>query len=101
MYIYDVLDHESFQHELFYNERCYFIWHYMLDQRYQQQDFGRVAFEELLVQMKQLPHGDAHYIALFYDERNEAAASLYASCGFIATTIRQERSILAIKSLNV
>ena len=44
MYIYDTTDHESFQNEDFYGEKTYFIWHFMIDKRYQGKGYGKLSF---------------------------------------------------------
>ena len=48
MYIYDTTDHESFKNEAYYGEKAYFIWHFMIDKRYQNKGYGRIAFEKML-----------------------------------------------------
>ncbi len=35
MYIYEALDHESFENEVFYRKKSYFIWHIMIGEGYQ------------------------------------------------------------------
>ena len=101
MYIYDTLDHESFENEVFYGKKSYFIWHYMIDKRYQGKGYGKLAFEKMLMDIETMPNGEAEYISLFYHTSNVKAKTLYASFGFVDTGIIQEYSMLAIKNLNV
>lgn len=97
MFIYDVLDNESFENEIFYKQNTYFIWHYMIDEQYQCKGFGRLAFEKLLEKIEEEPFGEAQSIALFYHKDNRVAKKLYASLGFIETEIVQGDSVFMIK----
>ena len=99
MYIYDTLDHESFENELFYGKKSYFIWHNMIDKSYQGKGYGKLAFEKMLTDIENMPHGEAQYVALFYHTSNVIAKELYASFGFVETGIIQDNSMLAIKNL--
>jgi len=101
MYIYDTLDHESFKNEVFYGEKSYFIWHFMIDKSYQGKGYGKLALEEILKHMKTMPNGEANYVTLFYHTSNVTAKNLYASFGFIDTGIIQDKSMLAVKNKGV
>jgi diamine N-acetyltransferase len=100
MYIYDTTDHESFQNEVYYGEKAYFIWHFMIDKRYQGKGYGKLAFEKMLADIENLPHGESQYVDLFYHKSNAIAKELYASFGFIETGIIQENSVHAIRNLD-
>ncbi|MCM3758227.1 GNAT family N-acetyltransferase [Sporosarcina aquimarina] len=100
MYTYDTLDHESFENEVFYRKKGYFIWHIMIDKHYQGKGYGKLAFEKMLLKIEAMPYGEAEYVALFYHTSNLAAKTLYASFGFFETGIVQDNSMLAIKNLN-
>lgn len=100
MYIYDTLDHESFENEVFYGKKSYFIWHMMIDKRYQGKGFGKRAFENMLTTIKTMPDGEAEYVTLFYHTSNVTAKTLYASFGFVDTAIIQGHSVMAIKHLD-
>ncbi|AWE07732.1 N-acetyltransferase [Lysinibacillus sp. 2017] len=100
MYIYDTTDHESFKNEVYYGEKAYFVWHFMIDKRYQNKGYGKIAFEKMLAHIEELPHGESQYIDLFYHKDNLVAKELYASLGFIETGIIQENSVHAIRHLN-
>ncbi|MGE7840190.1 GNAT family N-acetyltransferase [Lysinibacillus sp. NPDC093712] len=99
MYIYDTLDHESFEKEVFYGKKSYFVWHIMIEKSYQGKGYGKLAFEKMLMEMEKMPDGEAEYVSLFYHIGNVAAKTLYASFGFIETGIMQDHSMLAVKNL--
>ncbi|MGZ9583096.1 GNAT family N-acetyltransferase [Paenibacillus marinisediminis] len=100
MYIYDTLDHESFENEVFYGKKSYFIWHFMIERSYQGKGYGKLAFEKMLMDIETMPYGEAEYVALFYRTSNVIAKKLYASFGFVDTGIIQDNSLLAIKNLD-
>ncbi|MFA9559476.1 GNAT family N-acetyltransferase [Evansella sp. AB-rgal1] len=99
MYIYDTTDHESFKNEVFYGKKCYFIWHFMIDKKYQGKGYGKLAFEKMLADIKTMPYGEAEYVDLFYHSNNTRAKALYASLGFVDTGIIQDNSVHANKNL--
>jgi len=99
MYIYDVLDHESFENEAFYGKKSYFIWHFMIDKNYQGKGYAKLAIEKLLMDIDTMPDGEAEYVSLFYRTNNIKAKTLYASFDFVDTGIIQDHSMLAIKNL--
>lgn len=99
MYIYDTTDHESFQNEVYYGKKAYFIWHFMIDKRYQGKGYGKLAFEKMLMDIESLPNGESQYVNLFYHKNNVIAKELYASLGFVETGIIQDNSVHAIKNL--
>ncbi|ODV56001.1 hypothetical protein BG258_08845 [Lysinibacillus fusiformis] len=100
MYIYDTLDHESFENEEFYGKKSYFIWHMMIDKRYQGKGYGKLAFEKMLMDIEKMPYGEAKYVTLVYHTSHDKAKALYASFGFVDTGIIQDHSMLAIKHLD-
>ncbi|MEO4054763.1 GNAT family N-acetyltransferase [Solibacillus sp. CAU 1738] len=95
MYIYDTTDHESFQNEVYYGKKTYFIWHFMIDKSYQGKGYGKLAFEKMLADIETMPNGEAQYVDLFYHKSNVIAKELYASFGFVETGIIQENSVHA------
>ena len=101
MYIYDTLDHESFENEVFYREKSYFIWHFMIGKSYQGKGYGKLALEKMLMDIETMPQGEANYVTLFYHTSNVIAKNLYASFGFIDTGIIQDKSMLAVKNKGV
>lgn len=100
MYIYDTTDHESFQNEVYYGKKAYFIWHFMIDKSYQGKGYGKLAFEKMLKEIETMPNGEAQYVDLFYHKSNVIAKELYASLGFVETGIMQDNSVHAIKKLD-
>lgn len=101
MYIYDTLDHESFENEVFYGKKSYFIWHIMIGKGYQGKGYGKLAFEKMLKAIETMPDGEVEYVTLFYSTSNVIAKTLYASFGFVDTGIIQDNSMLAIKNLDI
>ena len=101
MYIYDMLDHESFENEVYYGKKSYFIWHYMIDKSSQGKGYGKLALKKMLADIETMPNGEAEYVVLFYRTSNTIAKNLYASFGFVDTGIIQDNSMLAIKNLGV
>lgn len=99
MYIYDTLDHESFEKESFYQKKSYFIWHMMIGKDYQGKGYGKLAFKKMLVDIETMPNGEAEYISLCYHIDNKIAKALYASFDFVDTGIITDQSMLAIKRL--
>lgn len=99
MYTYDILDHKSFENEVFYRKMGYFIWHIMIDKHFQGKRYGKLAFEKMLMDIEAMPYGEAEYVALFYHTRNLTAKTLYASFGFSETGIIQDNSMLVIKNM--
>jgi len=101
MYIYDTLDHESFEKQVFFGKKSYFIWHIMIEKSYQGKGYGKLAFEKMLMDIGTMPDGEAEYVALFYRTSNVIAKKLYASFGFVDTGIIQANSMLAIKNIDL
>ena len=99
MYIYDTTDHESFQNEVYFGEKTYFIWHFMIDKNYQGKGYGKLAFEKMLADIETMPYGEAQNVDLFYHKNNVIAKELYASLGFVESGIMQDNSVHAIKTL--
>ncbi|MEC1177181.1 GNAT family N-acetyltransferase [Metasolibacillus meyeri] len=100
MYIYDTTDHESFQNEVYYGKKTYFIWHFMIDRSYQGKGYGKLAFEKMLADIETMPYGEAEYVDLFYHKSNVKAKTLYATFGFVESGIIQDNSMHAIKKLD-
>ncbi len=71
----------------------------MIDRSYQGKGYGKLAFEKVLMDIENMPYGEAEYVALFYHSSNVIAKTLYASFGFVDTGIIQDNSMLAIIDL--
>ncbi|MFB4212432.1 GNAT family N-acetyltransferase [Shouchella sp. JSM 1781072] len=99
MYTYDTTDHESFQNEVYFGEKVYFLYHFMIGKRYQEKGYGKLAVEKTLAKIKQMPLGEAKYIDLFYHRKNLVAKKIYASLGFVDSGIIQGDSVHASKKL--
>jgi diamine N-acetyltransferase len=97
MYIYDTTDHESFQNEVYYGKKTYFIWNFMIDKSYQGRGYGKLAFEKMLADIENMPFGGAQHVGLFYHKSNVIAKELYTSFGFVETGIIQDNSGMRLK----
>ena len=60
----------------------YYIWRFMIDQKYQGRGFGKEAFRQTLEFIKTRPNGPADYVLLSYEPANKVGKKLYASFGF-------------------
>ncbi|MFD3273604.1 hypothetical protein ACE3MS_26250 [Paenibacillus dendritiformis] len=59
-----MLDHETFENEVFYGKKSYFIWHFMIGKGYQKKGYGKLAFEKMLMQATSthgLEHSKYHF----------------------------------------
>ena len=61
----------------------YSIWRLMIDKKYQNRGFGREVIRLALEFIRTWPCGRAEYCEISYEQENEVAAKLYASCGFV------------------
>ena len=60
----------------------YYLWRFMIDQRYQGKGLGRDALKLLLDYVLTFPDGEEDTWSTSYDGANEAAKHLYTSFGF-------------------
>ena len=65
--------------------KCYLLWRFMIDQRYQGKGLGRDALHLLLDWVLTFPDGPSERFSTSYESSNEAAKYLYTSFGFIPT----------------
>lgn len=61
-------------------QKGYFIWQFMIDERYQSRGYGKLAMNQAMEWMKK--DRNCHEIYLTYKEGNDRAEKLYASFGF-------------------
>ena len=61
----------------------YYLWRFMIDQRYQGKGLGRDALKLLLDYVRTFPDGKEEAWSTSYDGDNEAAKHLYTSFGFV------------------
>lgn len=61
----------------------YYLWRFMIDQRYQGKGLGRDALKLLLDYVLTFPDGEEDTWSTSYDWDNEAAKHLYNSFGFV------------------
>jgi diamine N-acetyltransferase len=64
-------------------EQFYYLWRFMIDERYQRYGYGRKALELLFTHLKTLPNSDALYTSCVPDE--VGPGSFYQKMGFVYT----------------
>lgn len=81
---YDIpFDDENDEYEKYWFTRSsYFLWRFMIDERYQKQGYGRQALGLILDFIRSAPARQAKYVWLCYGLDNVVARKLYASIGF-------------------
>lgn len=99
MYIYDVLDNEDFQGKEFYGKNTYFIWHFVIDKKFQGLGYGKESLIEIEKLIKTHPNGVADFIVLFFHSKNDRANNLYKLLGYKETGITIDNSIMLIKEI--
>ena len=62
--------------------KYYFIWRFMIDEKYQRKGYGKEALMKAIEFLRTKPCGDAEYITLSYERTNVIAKKLYFSLGF-------------------
>lgn len=62
--------------------KSYCIWRFMIDKRYQNKGYGKIAMQLALDFVHTFPCGEAEICWLSYEPENEVAKKLYASFGF-------------------
>ena len=68
----------------FYRDKYYYyIWRFMIDERYQHRGYGREALRLALAFIKTFPCGQADYCVLSYEPTNEVARQFYRSFGLV------------------
>lgn len=71
-----------------YKRKCYFLWNFAIDQKYQNNHYGTRALEELIEFMKN--EYDVKEIVTTYLFGNEHAKHVYEKVGFIETDVVDE-----------
>ena len=61
----------------------YYLWRFMIDQRYQGKGLGRDALKLILDYVLTFPDGEENVLSTSYDGDNETAKHLYTSFGFV------------------
>jgi diamine N-acetyltransferase len=64
-------------------KNAYFIWRFMIDEKYQGKGYGKEALKLVLDFIKSFPYGKSDICWISYEPNNEAAKKLYASYGFV------------------
>lgn len=67
----------------FYKDKYYYyIWRFMIDEKYQRKGYGKEALKCAIEFIKTFPCGNAEYCVLSYEPKNLGAKKLYSSVGF-------------------
>jgi diamine N-acetyltransferase len=67
----------------FYKDKpFYYIWRFMIDEKYQGKGYGKEALRRSLEFIRTCPCGEADYCVLSYEPENVAAKHLYGTVGF-------------------
>ncbi len=66
-----------------YEEREYWIYRLMIDEKYQSRGYGRRGMEMLIEKIKQEAAPDHHVLFLSFEPDNEWGRKLYTSLGFV------------------
>jgi diamine N-acetyltransferase len=69
-------------------QQMYFLWRFMIDERYQGRGYGRKALELLFAHVKTLPRGDAIYTSCVPAEGGPGP--FYEKIGFVYTGEEEE-----------
>ena len=64
----------------------------MIDQKYQNKGYGKMAITKAIEFVKSFPVGVAEYCWLSYEPENEVAANLYKSFGFLKQVIKMGKN---------
>lgn len=95
----DRIDLDELKNYAFYNKETYFIWHLMLDFKYQGKGYGLQALDQLEAFLKTVDASKIESIVLFYNKDNEVAQRLYKNQGYIDTGFESGSSMLALKEI--
>ena len=77
----------------------YYIWRFMIDNRYQGNGYGKEALKLAIDFIKTSPSGRSEYCWLSYEPENEVARQLYRSLGFSETGEMDGEEVIAILRL--
>ncbi|MCR4580595.1 MAG: GNAT family N-acetyltransferase [Treponema sp.] len=62
--------------------RNYYLWHFMIDKKYQRNGYGRQALNKLIEYMRTAPCGEAKACWASYTIANQGAKAFFEKCGF-------------------
>ena len=72
----------SVAYQFYKDKYYYYIWRFMIDEKYQGKGYGKAALKCAIEFAKTFPCGEAEYCVLSYEPNNLGAKNLYASMGF-------------------
>ena len=79
--------------------RNYYIWHFMIDEKYQGQGLGREALNCLIDYMRTAPCGEGKFCWASYPLGNKSAKAFFEKCGFAENGETVFGEIVTVKKL--
>jgi len=93
-------------HNSFCNPDCpaayqnsYYLWRFMIDQRYQGRGYGKDAVKLILDYVRSFPDGKEATCCVSYEPHNTVAKALYASFGFVPNGEMDDDEEIAVLAL--
>jgi len=80
-------------------EPFYYLWRFMVDEKYQGKGYGRQALNLALEEIKGKPFGAAKYVSLSYELSNVTGKAFYGSVGFVETGVVVDGEMVAVMEL--
>ena len=90
-----MLYHDTANENEYGDEPCYGILRFMIDQRYQNQGYGKKAMYKAIEYVRTFPQGEVASVYISYGPENKVARHLYKSIGFVETGIISEGEVVA------
>jgi len=78
-----------------YDEDCYYLWRFMVDEKHQGKGYGKQALAQLIGIIKQYPQGKVDHCYVSYKPANTAVKKLYESFGFSETGKEDDGELIA------
>lgn len=80
-------------------KNSYYLWRFMIDQRYQGRGYGKDGVQLLLDYIRSFPDGEENTCCVSYEPDNDAAKRLYAFFGFVPNGEMDHDEEIAVLSL--
>ena len=69
MYVYETADWDGFKKYPFFQHKSYFLYDFMIDNKYQGKGLGKLAFQAFLNLIATKPDGPSEFALLYYNKR--------------------------------
>jgi len=89
------LDEDNFFNKNFGDKTGYYLFRFMIDEKHQGKGLGRQSLIKIIELLKSFPQGKANLIAVSYELSNEVVRKLYASLGFVETSLISDGDVFA------